>query len=60
MPIHLLPAYADLGHKRGDFPVSEAIASEEVSLPMFPELTRTQIEEVGNAVLEFSSAAVRR
>ena len=60
MPIHLLPAYADLGHKRGDFPVSEAIASEEVSLPMFPELTRTQIEEVGNAVLEFSWAAVRR
>src|SRR5262249_52107847 len=38
-PIHLLPAYSDLNYKAGDFPVAERIASQELSLPMFPELT---------------------
>lgn len=54
-PIHLLPPYAELGYKRGDFPVSEAIASQEVSLPMFPELTEAQINEVTEAVVEFQN-----
>jgi dTDP-4-amino-4,6-dideoxygalactose transaminase len=54
-PIHLLPAYAELDYKPGDFPVSETIASQEVSLPMFPELTRAQIGEVSEAVLEFQN-----
>ena len=55
-PVHLLPAYADLGYSAGEFPVSEHIAAQELSLPMFPELTETQIREVGAAVAEFSSA----
>lgn len=55
-PIHLLPAYADLSYKRGDFPISETIASQEVSLPMFPELTPEQIEEVSAAILERETA----
>jgi dTDP-4-amino-4,6-dideoxygalactose transaminase len=54
-PIHLLPAYTELGYKAGDFPVSERIASQEVSLPMFPELTPAQITEVSEAVLEFQN-----
>ncbi|HEY7302938.1 MAG TPA: DegT/DnrJ/EryC1/StrS family aminotransferase [Bryobacteraceae bacterium] len=54
-PIHLLPAYSELPYRAGDFPVSERIASEEISLPMFPELTDEQIEEVSEAVLEFQS-----
>ena len=54
-PVHLLPAYSDLNYNVGDFPVSERIAAEEVSLPMFPELTKLQIESVGNAVSEFTS-----
>jgi len=33
IPVHLLPAYADLGYKSGDFPITEKIANEELSLP---------------------------
>jgi dTDP-4-amino-4,6-dideoxygalactose transaminase len=49
-PVHLLPAYADLGYAIGQFPVSESIAARELSLPMFPELTGEQIEAVVQAV----------
>jgi dTDP-4-amino-4,6-dideoxygalactose transaminase len=37
-PVHLQPAYAGLGHGPGDFPVSEALAAETLSLPLYPEL----------------------
>jgi dTDP-4-amino-4,6-dideoxygalactose transaminase len=46
MPVHLQPAYRDLGYKAGDFPVSEAVSHEILSLPMFPELTAAQIGTV--------------
>jgi dTDP-4-amino-4,6-dideoxygalactose transaminase len=49
-PVHLLEAYRDLGHKPGDFPFSEQVATEELSLPMYPELADAQIEEVSGAV----------
>ena len=49
-PIHLLEAHRDLGYKEGDFPVSEAIAKQVISLPLFPEMTREQIETVCAAV----------
>jgi dTDP-4-amino-4,6-dideoxygalactose transaminase len=52
-PVHLLPAYSDLGHRAGDFPVSERIANQELSLPMYPELSDSQIEAVVGAVSEF-------
>ena len=44
VPIHLQKAYSSLGLGEGSFPVSEKIASELVSLPMFPELKKEQIE----------------
>ncbi|MEQ1637921.1 MAG: DegT/DnrJ/EryC1/StrS family aminotransferase [Methylococcales bacterium] len=50
IPVHLLEAYADLGYSLGDFPHSEQAANEVLSLPMFPELTRAQCEEVSEAV----------
>ncbi len=46
VPLHLQESYKDLGCKKGDFPVSEAIASDIISLPMYPELTEAQIDEV--------------
>ncbi|MDQ2841510.1 MAG: DegT/DnrJ/EryC1/StrS family aminotransferase [Acidobacteriota bacterium] len=52
-PIHLLPAYADLGYYEGDFPEAERAAREELSLPLYPELTAGQIEAVGMAVREW-------
>jgi dTDP-4-amino-4,6-dideoxygalactose transaminase len=51
IPIHLQPAHADLGYGRGDFPVSEQAASQVLSLPMFPEMTIEQVEQVAAAVL---------
>ena len=49
-PVHLLPAFADLGHRRGEFPHSERAADEVLSLPMFPELTVAQCQEVARAI----------
>ncbi len=49
-PVHLLPAFADLGYRQGQFPQSEQAADEVLSLPMFPELTPAQCEEVAQAI----------
>jgi dTDP-4-amino-4,6-dideoxygalactose transaminase len=56
IPIHLQPAYRDLGYQRGDFPVTEACAQQILSLPMYAELTREQIEFVAKTVTSFASA----
>jgi dTDP-4-amino-4,6-dideoxygalactose transaminase len=56
VPIHLQPAYQDLGHKRGDFPVTEAYADRILSLPMYAELTGREIEFVAQTICEFQSA----
>ena len=50
IPVHLQPAHADLGHRPGDFPVSEEVASQVLSLPMFPEMTAEQVQQVASAV----------
>ena len=46
IPLHLQAAYKELGYKAGDFPVAEKLANEELSLPMFPHMTKKQIEYV--------------
>ncbi|MDD4906204.1 MAG: DegT/DnrJ/EryC1/StrS family aminotransferase [Methylobacter tundripaludum] len=51
IPVHLLPAYADLGYTQGDFPHSEQAANEVLSLPMFAELSPAQCKEVSKAVI---------
>jgi dTDP-4-amino-4,6-dideoxygalactose transaminase len=50
-PVHLQPAYRDLG-PAGSFPQAEKTAAEIISLPMFPELTETQIDHVVETVRE--------
>ena len=56
IPVHLLPAFADLGYAPGRFRESERAADEVLSLPMFPELTLEQCEAVTGAVLRLQAA----
>jgi dTDP-4-amino-4,6-dideoxygalactose transaminase len=56
IPVHLQRAFAELGHKPGDFPHAEAAANEELSLPMFPELQPAQQEQVIAALNAWSKA----
>jgi dTDP-4-amino-4,6-dideoxygalactose transaminase len=66
VPIHLQNAYKELGYKKGDLPVTEKLAMEVLSLPMFPHLEAEQQRCVVEAVTEvvesqpkhFSSTAV--
>jgi len=58
IPLHLQKAYQHLGYKQGDFPVTERVASEILSLPMFPQLQQSQQTEVANKVKEFVTAKV--
>jgi dTDP-4-amino-4,6-dideoxygalactose transaminase len=50
IPVHLQPACAPYGYRRGMLPVTEAAADHIVSLPMYPELTDQQIDTVVSAV----------
>jgi dTDP-4-amino-4,6-dideoxygalactose transaminase len=52
IPVHLQAAHADLGYHAGDFPVAEQAAREVLSLPIFPEMTREQVQTVAAAVSE--------
>jgi dTDP-4-amino-4,6-dideoxygalactose transaminase len=49
-PLHLVPAMESLGYHQGDFPVSEAAAARCLAIPLFPEITREQLEHVVGAV----------
>ena len=52
VPLHLQPACRDLGYRQGDFPVSEHIADTELSLPMHPHLTDSEVRQVAEVVVE--------
>ncbi len=49
-PLHLQPVFAELGHKVGDFPATDAAAAENLAIPMHPNLTEQQVLEVAEAV----------
>ncbi len=53
VPIHMQEAAAFLGYRRGDMPVTERLATEVLSLPMYAELTDAQVETVAGAVKAF-------
>lgn len=54
-PIHLQPAYADQGLERGALPVSELLAEQSCSLPLFPAISATEIKHIAAAVGSFKS-----
>jgi dTDP-4-amino-4,6-dideoxygalactose transaminase len=56
MPIHLQPAYTDLGLAQGDLPVTEQAAQQVLSLPLYPEMSEDSVEVVCRAVNEFCRA----
>ena len=53
VPLHLQECYQLLGYKKGDLPVSEQMASEVLSLPIYPELSHSQMEMVVETIKEF-------
>ena len=58
IPVHLQPAYANLGYRQGDFPVAERAADEVLSLPLYPELTARDIERVTQVITTSSAKPV--
>jgi dTDP-4-amino-4,6-dideoxygalactose transaminase len=55
VPLHLQKAYSSLGYTRGDFPVSERVADEILSLPMYPGLKYDEQSQIVQRVLDFTS-----
>ncbi len=55
LPFHLLACYRDLPYREGDFPVSEKAIREVVSIPIFPELTEAEQEQVIEVVKSVSA-----
>ncbi len=53
LPLHLQPCFSYLGYRRGGCPEAERAASEVLSLPIYPELRRDQLEEVADAIRTF-------
>ncbi|MCL0058890.1 DegT/DnrJ/EryC1/StrS family aminotransferase, partial [Dehalococcoidia bacterium] len=54
LSLHLQEVYKSLGYKPGDFPESEQAQEQVLSLPMYPELSEVQIEEIVNEIKQFT------
>jgi dTDP-4-amino-4,6-dideoxygalactose transaminase len=53
VPLHLQNAYKSLGYKQGDFPVTEKLCNEVLSLPMYPELDTEQLNHITSTLLAY-------
>ncbi|MGE4357864.1 MAG: DegT/DnrJ/EryC1/StrS family aminotransferase [Candidatus Omnitrophota bacterium] len=54
IPLHLQVAFKELAYQKGDFPVAEKVAGEVISLPMFPHLSKAEIEYVCENLITLS------
>ncbi len=57
IPLPLTEAYSGMGFRKGQFPVTERLAGEILSLPMFAEMTEAHVDEVAGAIREFFAGA---
>jgi dTDP-4-amino-4,6-dideoxygalactose transaminase len=55
VPIHLQKAYAHLGYRPGDLPVTETLCEHCLSLPIYPELSKEKISCVASALLDLEN-----
>ncbi|MES2135459.1 MAG: DegT/DnrJ/EryC1/StrS family aminotransferase [Pseudomonadota bacterium] len=53
VPLHVQEAYSALGHRRGDFPIAEQIADQQLSLPIYPEMTEDDVDCVVAAISDW-------
>jgi dTDP-4-amino-4,6-dideoxygalactose transaminase len=51
LPIHLMPAYSDARYREGDFPAAEACARRVLSLPIYPQMTKYQVQGVASEIV---------
>jgi dTDP-4-amino-4,6-dideoxygalactose transaminase len=59
VPIHLQKAYAHLAYRRGDFPATEALSEQCLSLPIYPELSNEKISRVASVLLDIERLLTR-
>ena len=53
VPLHLQECYSELGYKQGDFPASEEASKQVLALPIYPELTEEQQEQIVGVIADF-------
>jgi dTDP-4-amino-4,6-dideoxygalactose transaminase len=58
VPLHVQKAFENLGYKMGDFPISEQLSREVLSLPMYPELSDEQVETVGKTITAIMASEI--
>ena len=59
VPVHLQPAFADLGYRAGDFPASERASRETLSLPMYPEMPESYVIRVADRICRLRPLAIK-
>jgi hypothetical protein len=58
-PIHRLPAHEDLGYGRGDFPRSEKLSAEQLSLPIYPELSDQAVSRTARVLSDSARSSMK-